>query len=252
MMPGVDALFSNPGPLREQVSAHVQAQRWDQAWEGLQVLAVLAPLDAWGWQWRVVVAMALGKSPEAVEAARTALTLIPAEQAQARADVLFNMGQALGLLGQPAQALQAFDEALGLGGEHLGALVGRAKALAALGRHGQAGEAASRALAMEPRHKEALSLVANSLVMAGAHEQAVKAFMQYEQAYPASPFMACMVVYLMRQLADWRWPKLPVNAAEGSVLMQAEKQRQSPELQLLAHRARKGLPALEPFASLVM
>lgn len=84
MMPGVDALFSNPGPLREQVSAHVQAQRWDQAWEGLQVLAVLAPLDAWGWQWRVVVAMALGKSPEAVEAARTALTLIPAEQAQAR------------------------------------------------------------------------------------------------------------------------------------------------------------------------
>ena len=49
MMPGVDALFSNPGPLREQVSAHVQAQRWDQAWEGLQVLA-----------------MALGKSPEAV------------------------------------------------------------------------------------------------------------------------------------------------------------------------------------------
>ena len=61
MMPGVDALFSNPGPLREQVSAHVQAQRWDQAWEGLQVLAVLAPLDAWGWQWRVVVAMALGK-----------------------------------------------------------------------------------------------------------------------------------------------------------------------------------------------
>lgn len=252
MMPGVDALFSNPGPLREQVSAHVQAQRWDQAWEGLQVLAVLAPLDAWGWQWRVVVAMALGKSPEAVEAARTALTLIPAEQAQARADVLFNMGQALGLLGQPAQALQAFDEALGLGGEHLGALVGRAKALAALGRHGQAGEAASRALAMEPRHKEALSLVANSLVMAGAHEQAVKAFMQYEQTYPASPFMACMVVYLMRQLADWRWPKLPVNAAEGSVLMQAEKQKQSPELQLLAHRARKGLPALEPFASLVM
>ena len=51
MMPGVDALFSNPGPLREQVSAHVQAQRWDQAWEGLQVLAVLAPLDAWGWPW---------------------------------------------------------------------------------------------------------------------------------------------------------------------------------------------------------
>ena len=124
MMPGVDALFSNPGPLREQVSAHVQAQRWDQAWEGLQVLAVLAPLDAWGWQWRVVVAMALGKSPEAVEAARTALTLIPAEQAQARADVLFNMGQALGLLGQPAQALQAFDEALGLGGRAPGGLGG--------------------------------------------------------------------------------------------------------------------------------
>ena len=252
MMPGVDALFSNPGPLKEQVKTHVQAGRWDQAWDCLQLLEVLAPRDAWTWQWRVVVAMGLQKYPEAVEAARAALPLIPAEQAQARADVLFNMGQALGLLGQPVQALQAFDESLALGGDQLGVLVGRANALVALGRHGQAGEAASRALTIDPRNKEALSLVANSLVMAGEHEQALKFFMQYEQAYPASPFTACMVVYLMRQLADWRWPKLPVNSAEVPVLMEAEKQKLSPALQLLAHRARKGMPALEPFSSLQM
>lgn len=252
MMPGVEALLSSPGPLREQVKAHVQAQRWAQAWDCLAVLALLVPHDGWACQWRVVVAMALGKHSEAADAAHTALALLPAEPPQPRADVLFNLGQALGLLGQPAQALQAFDDALALCADHLGALVGRARSLAALGRHGQAGAAASRALAMEPRHKEALSLVANSLVMAGAHEQAVKAFMQYEQTYPASPFMACMVVYLMRQLADWRWPRLPVNAAEVPVLTQAENQKQPPELQLLAHRARQGMPALEPFASLVM
>lgn len=252
MMPGVEALFSPPGPLREQVREHVQAHRWAQAWECLQVLEVLVPNDGWAWQWRVVVAMALQKYPEAVDAARTALTLLPAEQPAARADVLFNMGQALGLLGQPAQALPVFEESLDLCNDHLGSMVGRAKALAALGRHGQAGEAASRALAIDPRNKEALSLVANGLVMAGAHEQALKAFMQYEHTHPASPFMACMVVYLMRQLVDWRPPKLPVNAAEVPVLMQAEQQKQSPELQLLAYRARKGMPALEPFASLVM
>ena len=252
MMPGVEALLSSPGPLREQVKAHVQAQRWAQAWDCLAVLALLVPHDGWASQWRVVVAMALGKHPEAADAAHKALALLPAEPPQPRADVLFNLGQALGLLGQPAQALQAFDDALALCADHLGALVGRAKSLAALGRHGQAGAAASRALAIDPREKEALSLVANSLVMAGAHEQALKTFMRYEQAHPASPFVACMVVYLSRQLAEWRWPRLPVNAAEVPVLMQAEKNKQAPALQLLAHRARQGMPALEPFASLVL
>jgi protein O-GlcNAc transferase len=241
--------------LRLQVQADLQAQCWAQAHEGLKVLAALAPSDAWVLQWQVLVTMALKQPQAAVHAAQAALQALPIEAAEQRADVSFNQGQAYVVLGQYAQALAAFEQALACQPTHAAAQLGRANALSQLGQHGLAGKAATQALGqpLEPAQRlEALALVANSLLKAGAHAQALQRFLQYERLKPASPFTACMVVFLMRQLADWGMPALPVNVQEGHALAAAAGRGEQPALALLALRARQNMPALEPFASLVL
>ena len=245
-------LLSSPEPLRQQAWAHLQAQRWPQAWEVLQVLASLLPHDAWVQQWRVVTALAVQRPREAAQAAQAALAVLPPEAAQARAVVAFNLGQAHGVLGESAQALLAFAQVLQLQPGYAGALLGSAKAHAALGQHAEAGKALTQVMAQDPHNLEALGLLANTLVKAGAVQRAEECFAQYERIKPASAFTACMVVFLRRNLADWRWPQLPVNAQEGPLLAQAAQQGQAPALALLAHRAWQNMPALEPFASLVL
>ncbi len=246
-----DALV-HEGLLRQQAQAHLQAQRWAQAHECLAVLVAMDPHDAWAQQWRVVVALAMNQPELAIAAAQAALQTLPPTATQERAVLLFNQGQALGQLGQPAQALAAFDQSLALQPGQPQVELGRAKALAQLGEHGQAGRAVTKVLQADPKNLEALALLANTLVKVGAPARAVQAFAQHERTKPAAPFVACMVVFLMRNLADWRWPQLPVNAEEGSLLAQAAQQGQPPELALLAHRAWQNMPALEPFASLVL
>lgn len=246
--------MTGSGVLHKQALNYLEAQQWPQAHECLGVLVALQPLNAWAQQWRVVVALALQPAqPQlAIEAAQAALQALPADAAQARADVLFNQGQAHGLLGQPAQALAAFDQALALQPGLAQAQLCRAKALAQLGQHGQAGRAVTQALQADAGNLEALALLGNSLVKAQAPQQALAAFAQHERTQPAAPFVACMVVFLSRQLAQWQWPGLPVNQEEGQLLMQALAEGKPPELALLAHRAWHNMPAVEPFAGLVL
>jgi protein O-GlcNAc transferase len=248
-------VLSHDGSLREQAQSYLKAQSWAQAHECLAVLVAIDPRDAWALQWRVVVALALGQPQQALDAAQAALQALPSAAAQARAEVLYNQGQAHGLLGQAGQALAAFEQSLAAQPDQaLVSLVelGRAKALAQLGQHDQAGRAVTLALQADPNDLEALALLANSLVKAGEPARALQAFAQHERAKPAAPFMACMVVFLHRQLADWGWPGLPINADEGVHLQQMLTQGQPPELALLAHRAWQGMPAIEPFAGLVL
>lgn len=242
----------SPESLRQQAWAHLQARQWAQAWELLQLLAALMPHDVWVQQWRVVTALAVQRPREAIDAAHAVLAALPREAAQARADVAFNLGQAHGVLGEPAQALQAFAHVLHWQPSHNDALMGLAKAHAALGQHAEAGRALTQVMAQEPHNLEALGLLANTLVKADAVEKAEQCFAQYERIKPASAFTACMVVFLRRNMADWRWPQLPVNAEEGRMLAQVAQQDQAPELALLAHRAWQNMPAVEPFASLVL
>lgn len=238
--------------LRQQAQAHLQAQRWAQAHECLAVLVAMNPYDAWAQQWRVVVALALSQPQQALAAAQAALQALPPTATEARAGVLYNQGQAHGQLGQAAQALDAFDESLALQPGQPQVELGRAKALAELGQHGQAGRAVTQALQADPKNLDALALMANTLVKAGAPAKALQAFAQHERTKPAAPFIACMVVFLRRQLADWRWPELPVNWEEGRLLSEAQAAGKPPELALLAHRAWQGMPAIEPFAGLVL
>jgi predicted O-linked N-acetylglucosamine transferase (SPINDLY family) len=230
----------------------LQALRWSLAWESLQVLTSLNPQDAWAQQWRVVVALALQPPQplQAIAAAEAALQTLPLDALTDRAGVACNMGQAHGLLGQHAQALAAFGQALAWQPAHPQALLGSAQVHAALGQHADAGRAVTQCLQHDPNNLEALALLGNTLVKAGDIHQAAQRFAQHEQIKPAAPFVACMVVFLMRQLADWRMPPLPINPAEQQHLKAAQGQRT--ELALLAHRARQHMPAIEPFAGLVL
>lgn len=245
-------VLSHDGPLRQQAQAHLQAQRWAQAHECLCVLLAMDPHDTWALQWRVVVALALGQPQQAVLAAQAALQALPPSATQARAGLLFNQGQAHGQLGQPAQALAAFDQSLALQPGQPAVDLARAKALSQLGQHGQAGRAVTQALAADPNNLEALALMANTLLKVGAPAKALQAFAQHERAKPAAPFIACIVVFLRRQLGDWGWPELPLSAEEGRLLSEAQAAGKPPELALLAHRAWQGMPAIEPFAGLVL
>lgn len=211
-------LGGDDGALRQQVLAAVQAQQWPQAWECLQVLGALHPQDAWVQQWQVVGALAMGKPVDAVSAAQAALALLPETAVRERVDVLFNLAQAYGRLGEHANAHQAL----------------------------------AKLVQLAPQHLQGLGDLANSLVKAGAIAQGLAHFLRYEQLKPTSPYTACMVVFLMRQLAQWQWPQLPVNLHEGPLLAQAQQRGESPALALLAHRAWQNMPAIEPFAGLVL
>jgi protein O-GlcNAc transferase len=248
----MDNFLSPDDGLRRQAQAHLQARRWVQAQECLSILVALNPYDVWVWQWQVVVALALNRPEQAVTAAQSALAALPPAAIEARADVAHNLGQAHGLLGQHTQALQAFARALAWQPGHTSALLGSAKAHAALGQHAEAGRALTQLLAQEPAHTEALVMLGNALLQAGAVAKALGCFMRFERAQPAAPFSACMVVFLSRHLLDWRWPQLPVTAEEAPVLNEAVSRGKAPELALLAHRAWRGMPALEPFATLVL
>lgn len=239
---------------RQVAQGHLEAQEWTQAWETLQVMAALQPHDAWVQQWRVAVALALlpPKPQLAIAAAQLALQLVPEEDVQVRADVLFNLAQAYGLVGEAAQAVEVFDQLLALQPSHAEAMLGRARGLSSLGQHAAAGRAVTQALSSEPHNLEALALLANTLVKAAQPAKALQVFAQHERARPSAPFVACMMVFLSRQLGRWQWPALPLNHAEGEVLQRALVQGQAPELALLAHRAWRYMPALEPFACLVL
>ena len=105
-------LLANTDALRGEAKTHLQAQRWADAAECLQMLAAIDPLDAWVRQWQVIVAIAQDQPETAVQAAQAALHALPPGEHTARADVLFNLGQALTLLGRRAEALVALDQAL--------------------------------------------------------------------------------------------------------------------------------------------
>ena len=248
----MDNFLSPDDSLRRQAQVHLQAQRWAQAQECLSILAALNPQDAWVWPWQVVVTLALNRPEQAVAAAQAALAALPRAATEARADVAHNLGQAYGLLGEHALAQRAFAQALAWQPGHTSALLGSAKAHAALGQHTEAGRALTQLLAQQPMHTEALMMLGNALLQAGEVAKALACFTQYERAKPAAPFSACMVVLLSRYLLDWRWPQLPVTAEEAPVLNDAVSRGKAPELALLAHRALQGMPALEPFANLVL
>lgn len=239
---------------RQVVQGHLEAQEWTQAWEALQALATMEPQSAWVQQWRVAVALALlpPKPQLAIVAAQLALQLLPDDDVQARADVLFNLAQAYGLVGQAAQSVEVFDQLLALQPSRFAAMLGRAKGLASLGHHAAAGRAVTQALSSEPQNLEALALLANTLVKAAQPARALQVFAQHERAKPFAPFVACAMVFLSRQLGQWQWPDLPLSHAEGEVLQRALAQGQAPELALLAHRAWRFMPAIEPFACLVL
>lgn len=112
MTDGLDDLFGDFHVLRREAQTHLQARRWIDAAECLQVLAAIDPQDVWVRQWQVIATIALGKPEVAVEAARVALQALPADAQDERADVAFNLGQALALLGRNDEALDAFDLAL--------------------------------------------------------------------------------------------------------------------------------------------
>ena len=209
--------------LRSQLQRQLESREWVAAWPGLQALLSHQPDDAWALQWQAVAALALGHLDVAVQSAQAALAALPAAAVQSRADVAFNLGQALGLWGRPAAALAAFDQVLALQPGNLDAQLGRAKALGQLGRHADAGRAATAVLQQRPEHLEALGLVANGLVKADAPARALQCFLRYEHLKPGSAFTACMAVFLMRQLADWRLPPLPVSTEEGRVLEAAAR-----------------------------
>jgi predicted O-linked N-acetylglucosamine transferase (SPINDLY family) len=242
------------GSLRQQVQAHLHSQCWTQAYECLTALVAIDPFDAWAHQWLVVVAMALQppQPQRALEAAQAALAALPPHAKQARIDVLFNQAQACGLLGQPVQALTVFDQLLALQPSHTEAILGRAKALAMLGQHSAAGVDVTQVVAMQPHNLEALALLGNTLIKANQPAKALQVFFQHERVKPAAPFVACMIVFLHRQLGQWEWPCLPVNASETDVLKKALAQGQPLELAVLAVRAWQNMPAIEPFASLVL
>jgi protein O-GlcNAc transferase len=145
--------------------------------------------------------------------------------------------------------VQAFDRVLVLEPDNAEAFFGRAGAWRALGEHGKAGRDATEALRLKPAHTGALQAQANALLMAGAFDRALVAFTALEHAQPGAAFVACMRLFLARQLCVWAPLGLPLLPGEVAATPPAGA---AGEMQTLRQRALRGEPALEPFAGLVL
>ncbi len=210
----------------------------------LRRLEVARPLDPMVLQLRAVVALAQRRPGDAIRALGEVLRLTPdAEPAW------FNLGQALNMAQEWTGAVKAFDRVLQLQPGHAEAFFGRAQAWRALGEHGKAGRDASEALRLNPAHVGALQAQANALLVAGAFDRALVAFGELERRQPGAPFVACLRMFLARQLCEWSALGLPPLPGEEAG---AQPEDQAGELALLRQRALRGEPALEPFASLVL
>ena len=107
-----NAFISDAQALRNETQELLQRMHWKEAAICLEMLVTVNPDDPWVRQWQVIVAMALGRTDEAIERANEALTVIPEQDKEARADVMFNLGQALVLRGRHTDALDTFSKAL--------------------------------------------------------------------------------------------------------------------------------------------
>ncbi len=199
-----------PELLRRQAHEALQAQRWAEASHCLRELLSINPNDAWSHQWNVLAAMSLKQPEQAVQAAQHALLQLPFSETWARVKILSYLGEAYELLRRNRDALRSFEQLLDIDPNHVSALLGRARSLAKLMDHEEAARTAIYVLELHPENLDAMAIGAQSLTKAGAPEKALPMFMQYEALKPASPYNACMVVFLMRQLADCELPPLPV------------------------------------------
>ena len=216
----------------------------DGAERALMELDVLRPQDGSSLPMKAAVALARRRPGDAIRALGEVLRLNPDD-----AGAWFNLGQALHMVQDPSRAARAFDRVLRLQPRHAEAFFGRALAWRALGEHAKAGRDASEALRLNPDHLGALQEQANALLVAGAFDRAAAAFGELERRQPGMPFVACLRLFLARQLAEWAPVGLPLLPGEAAAPLAAD---QAAELETLRQRTLRGEPALEPFASLVL
>jgi predicted Zn-dependent protease len=225
------ALDMNPqraAGLYAQALAQLQNGDAAAAEQALRELALLRPDDAAVLQLQAAVALALRRP-----------------------------GQALLMAQDWPRAVLAFDRLLALQSDNPEGYYGRALAWRALGQHGKAGKAgkdASQALRLQPDHTGALQEQANAILQAGAFDRALAAFAELEGKQPGAPFVACLWLFLARQLCRWAPLGLPLLTGETPLVAEdaTADDVAAAELATLRLRAQRGEPALEPFATLVL
>jgi tetratricopeptide (TPR) repeat protein len=217
--------------------------------QALRELTLLRPDDAAVLQLQAAVALALRRPDQALRALSQVLQLHPGD-----APAWFNLGQALLMAQDWPRAALAFDKLLALQPGNPDGYYGRALAWRALGQHGKAGQDASQALRLKPDHIGALQEQANAFLQVGEFDRAMVAFAELESNQPGAPFVACMWLFLSRQLCRWVPLSLPLLAGEAPPVAEGATDHDvaSADLATLRLRAQRGEPALEPFASLVL
>lgn len=253
--PGLgDVVAVNVNPQRAAslyALALAQLQNGEAAVAGqtLQELTLLQPCDAAVLHLQAATALALRQPELAVRAVSKVIKRHPGD-----APAWFNLGQALLMAQDWPRAVLAFDRLLALQPDNPEGYYGRALAWRAQGEHGKAGKDASQALHLLPEHTGALQEQANAFLNAGAPDRALTAYTELENKLPGAPFVACMRLFLARQLCRWAPLGLPLLADEAqpvTVDTTAEAVAAA-ELATLRLRAQRGELALEPFAALVL
>ncbi len=247
------ALDTNPQRAANLYAlALAELQNGDAAAAGqaLQELTLLRPDDdAAVLQLQAAVALALRRPGQALQALSQLLRQHPGD-----APAWFNLGSALLMVQDWQRGVMAFDKLLALQPDNPEGYYGRALAWRALGQHGKAGKDASQALRLQPGHTGALQEQANSFLQVGAFDRALAAFAELEGKQPGAPFVACLWLFLARQLCYWAPLGLPLLAGEAQPLAEGATADDvaAAELATLRLRAHRGDPALEPFAALVL
>ena len=182
----------------------------DGAERALTELEVLRPQEGAWLPMKAALALARRRPGDAIRALGEVLRLNPND-----APAWFNLGQALHMVQDSPRAVRAFDRTLRLQPRHAEAYFGRAQAWRALGEHGKAGRDASEALRLDPEHLGALQEQANALLVAGAFDRALATFGEVERRQPGAPFVACLRLFLARQLCEWSRVGLPLLPGEA-------------------------------------
>lgn len=235
--------------LYARALAHLHKGETAAAERALHELALLRPNEPTVLHLQAAVALALHRPGQALQALSQVLKRQPGDTS-----AWFNLGQALLMVQDWPRAVQAFDKLLALQPDHAEAYFGRGLAWRALGQHGKAGKDASQALRLQPDHTGALQEQANAFLQAGAFDRALLAFAALEGKQPGTPFVACLWLFMARQLCRWGPLGLPLLAGEAppATAGTAAGALAEAELAMLRVRAQRGEPALDPFSALVL
>ena len=178
--------------------AHVQVRDWALAAKAFGRAVRAAPDDGLYWVNLAHALRGAGELPQAVDAARRALRLIPQE-----ATALRLVGDCCLQLHRYADAVQAFETLEAAGVAEPDAMLQHGSALQALGRPQDAAAALLRALAQDPTLVRGHALLADACRDQGLRREAVECMKTVLALEPDNLEALSHLSYEKRHLVDW-------------------------------------------------